>query len=388
MRIALLTHSTNPRGGVVHALELAEALHALGQSVTLTAAAEDGKPFFRDTRCPAELVPVPSLSGDLTARVGRRIRAYIDHFSRRHAPRYDIYHAQDSISGCALAALTERGILDGFVRTVHHLDRFDAPALTAWQARSFQAARQVLCVSRGWREKLAEDYGIAAIEVGNGVDTRRFDPMPQPGDAALRRRFGLDRGGPVFLAVGGVEARKNTLRIFTAFADVLKRLPQAQLLIVGGASLLDHGRYRQRFDAAVADSGLARGLGQPVFVAGPLPDDAMPGLFRLADALVFPSLTEGFGLVVLEALASGTPAIVSRRPPFTEYLRERDCLWVDPEDCASIAAAMLQAVTAFPTDRLATVARRLSAEYSWENSARTHLDIYRSLTTTGALAHA
>ena len=388
LRIAILTHSTNPRGGVVHALELAEALHDLGHDVTLMAAAEPGKRFFRETRCRTELIPLPMSSGDLTEQVGRRIRATVDHFSRLGAPRYDLYHAQDAISGCALATLADCGIVRGFVRTVHHLDRFADPRLMAWQTRSFQAARQVLCVSRRWREKLANDHGIAAIQVSNGVDPRRFNPQPQLGDMTLRTQLGLNRGGPAFLAVGGIEARKNSLRIFRAFLEVLKCVPRAQLLIVGGASLLDHGEYRARFDAAVADSGIVTGPGQPLLVTGLLPDEAMPALFRLADALVFPSLEEGFGLVVLEAIASGTPVVVSRITPFTEYLRHGDCLWTNPQDSSSIASAMRQAMTAFPKDRLVAVSRRLNAEFSWENSACSHLNIYRSLTTAGGLAHA
>ncbi|NJD08457.1 MAG: glycosyltransferase [Methylococcaceae bacterium] len=298
----------------------------------------------------------------------------------------------------------------------------------------------MLCVSRTWQDRLASDYGIAATAVNNGVDTTRFSPDRQPGDEDLRQRLGLNRNtveigrhagtdcrhpddkevtpnvvpslwvpafpagttglcaisaeldlnrsGPLFLAVGGIEARKNTLRIFQAFTRVLNRLPQAQLVIAGGASLLDHSGYRREFDRVVAESGIPTGPGQPLILTGPLADADMPALFRLADALVFPSLQEGFGLVALEAIVSGTPVVVSRRPPFTEYLEESDCRWADPEDCDSIAIAMADAATAFPTDRLTAIARRLSERYSWANSARTHLDVYRSLISKGDLAHA
>ncbi|QFY42223.1 MSMEG_0565 family glycosyltransferase [Candidatus Methylospira mobilis] len=388
LRIAMLAHSTNPRGGVVHALELAEALHAQGQRVTLIAAAEHGKAFFRKTFCATQLLTLPVLSGDLSTQVEQRIRAYVEYFSRPDTPRYDIYHAQDAISGCALAMLSERGILPGFVRTVHHLDTFGAADLAAWQARSFREARQVLCVSRHWREKLADEHGINAIEINNGVDTRRFHPTAQPEDESLRSRLGLNRSGPLFLAVGGIEARKNTLRIFHSFLDVLKNQPQAQLLIAGGASLLDHSGYRQAFDDAVKNSGIAEGPDQPLVISGPLPDAAMPSLFRLADALVFPSLQEGFGLVVLEAIVSGTPVIVSRRPPFSEYLQEHDCVWTDPEERLAIAAAMKQAIGDFPRQRLAATASRLASEFSWETSARTHLKIYQSIINPRGNTHA
>jgi glycosyltransferase-like protein len=388
LRIAMLTHSVNPRGGVVHAMQLAEALQDLGHDVTLIAAAEPGKNFFRAVRCQTPLIPLPTLRRDLVTAVGQRIQAYIDYFSQSNADRFDIYHAQDAISGCAMAELSERGIIDGFVRTVHHLDRFDDASLANWQNRSFLAAQQVLCVSRDWQDKLQKQHRIAATQVNNGVDVQRYSPTPQAHDETLRQSLGLTRGGPIFLAVGGIEARKNTLRIFAAFRQVLLHRPNAQLIIVGGASLLDHSDYRQQFNASVAESGIQDGPGQVLLITGPLPDADMPSLFRLSDALVFPSLTEGFGLVVLEAIISGTPAIVSLRPPFTDYLQTQDCIWADPEDSAAIANAMLTAVDDFPTDSLPTIAKRLSEQFSWTQSAHTHLEIYRSLINAQGTQHA
>lgn len=388
LKIAMLTHSVNPRGGVVHALQLAEALHDLGHDVTLIAPAEAGKDFFRPVRCKTVLIPLLALVGDLVATVGQRIQAYINYFDHTNLKNYDIYHAQDAISGCALAKLKERGIIEGFIRTVHHLDHFDDIWLSDWQTRSFLAAEQVLCVSRDWRDKLSNDYGIDARQINNGVDAQRYTPIPQANDKALRQLLGLTRGGPVFLAVGGIEARKNTLRIFAAFREVLQQRPDAQLVIVGGASLLDHNEYQQRFNADVAKSGIEDGTGQSLVMTGPLPDADMPALFRLADALVFPSLNEGFGLVVLEAIVSGTPAIVSVRPPFTDYLKYQDCVWTDPEDSASIAAAMHAAIDDFPKERLPAIAKRLTTEFSWQNSALNHLNIYRSLLNTRGTTYA
>jgi glycosyltransferase-like protein len=388
LRIAILTHSVNPRGGVVHALQLAEALHDLGHDVTLIAPANPGKIFFRPARCNTTLIPLPTLVCDLNATVGQRIQAYINYFSWPDIETYDIYHAQDAISGCAMADLTERGIINGFVRTVHHLDDFDDILLTAWQSKSFHSAEQVLCVSRDWQNKLSNDYGITALQINNGIDAQRYTPKPQAPDDELRKMLGLTQDGPLFLAIGGVEARKNTLRIFAAFREVLQQRPDAKLLIVGGASLLDHSEYRQQFDAAVADSGILDGIGQPLMMTGPLPDVDMPILFRLADALVFPSLNEGFGLVVLEAISSGTPVIVSARPPFTEYLKFEDCIWTNPEDSLAIATAMRVAIEEFPKERLPAIAQRLTAEYSWQNSARSHLNIYHSLIKTRGTTHA
>jgi glycosyltransferase involved in cell wall biosynthesis len=180
----------------------------------------------------------------------------------------------------------------------------------------------------------------------------------------------------VFLAIGGVESRKNTLRILEAFRIVHAELPSACLVIAGGASLLDHDSYQASFAAALAASGLPDGA---VIRTGPLPQALMPALYRAADALVFPSVKEGFGLVVLEAMASGVPVVTSRIAPFTEYLGEGDVVWCDPHDAGSIAAAMAAAL--HPPLRATTTARgfAVAARHDWAATAHAHLPIYEAL---------
>jgi glycosyltransferase-like protein len=375
LRIAMLTHSTNPRGAVVHALELADALTDLGHEVTLHAPDPHGNGFFRTARCRAVPVPARPVSGDLAELVATRIADYVAYFAASRAEEFDLYHAQDSISGNALAALRDLAIVPGFLRTVHHLDAFSDPRLAAWQARAITAADRVLCVSRLWQAVLARDHGIAAARIGNGVDTARFSPATDARDAALRARLGLGRG-PVYLSVGGVEERKNTERILEAFLRVRQVQPAAQLVVAGGASLIDHSLARASFDAVLRDSRLDIGPGAPVVLTGSIPDGDMPPLYRLSDALVFPSLREGFGLVVLEAMASGTPVIVSRLAPFTEYLAETDCLWVDPTSVDAIAAAMAEASRPPLRGRLAAAGLRVSLNHTWSASAGAHLDVY------------
>lgn len=218
LKIGLLTHSVNPRGGVVHTIELAHALHAAGHQVTVMAPAAPGQNFFRPVRCATELVPVAGASRNMVEMVGQRIEAYVSHLSAllQHT-RFDVLHCHDGIGGNALATLRERGLIDGFVRTVHHLDDFADAQLMRWQQRSVTEASQVFCLSRQWHEVLAKQHGIDASEVWNGIDTRRFTPVPEAGDAALARRLGIRTDAPVLLAVGGVEERKNTLRLLQAF---------------------------------------------------------------------------------------------------------------------------------------------------------------------------
>jgi glycosyltransferase-like protein len=379
LRIALLTHSVNPRGGVVHTLELASALHAAGHAVTVLAPAAPGQRLFRTPPCAVELVPVHGAPRDTVEMVRTRIAAFVQHLRGllRHT-HFDVLHTHDSIGGNALAQLQDAGDIAGFVRTVHHLDTFDVPQLTQWQHTAFARASQVLCVSRLWCEHLAREHGIAAHEVTNGVDAARFSPAAQPRDAALAQRLGVRAGAPVVLALGGIEERKNTLRLLEAFALLQATQPRAQLVIAGGASLLDHSAYAQVFRARLQALGFAEGPLQAVRLTGPLPDEDIPSLYRLADVVAMPSLREGFGLVVLEGLASGAPVVASRIAPFTEYLAETDVSWADPTDAASIAAALRHALATRDPHRIAQSAQRLAGRFSWQASAARHVALYRA----------
>lgn len=423
LRIAMLSHSTNPRGGVVHAMQLSEALTALGHEVVLHAPDATGKGFFRRPACKtacipvapkatdeevarsddarddreAELAAMPRSSGlaghifpaekmgqaapspdiavpGMTAMVEQRIAAYVRHFESPAARTFDIFHAHDGISGNALATLKARGLIPAFARTVHHIDQFADPRLMALQDRSIDPADLFLTVSDKWQAAL-EGRGFSATVVGNGVDTERFAPLWSGEQTALRDRLKLPPG-PVFLSIGGVEPRKNTIGILEGFRQLRAVRPDARLVIAGGASLLDHRGYQDEFQSELA---ALRDHGSAVHLIGPVEDADMPNLYRLADALVFPSLKEGFGLVVLEAMASGVPAIVSSIPPFTEYLGRDEAIWCDPQHPASIADAMALALV--PQIRNALIPRGLevASRFSWRRVAQAHLPAYARL---------
>lgn len=381
LRIALLTHSTNPRGGVAHCLGLAEALCGLGHEAVVHAPDPSGRGFFRDAACPTVSVAARPVAGDTVDLVRTRINDYLIHFGSPAACDFDVFHAHDGIGGNALATLKHRRLIPGFVRTVHHLDAFAEPQLADWQDRSIQEARRLLCVSHGWTERVRSDFGATPEVVGNGVDLAAYRSTPDLRDAVVRERWGLG-GGPIVLSVGGFEARKNTLGIIEAFALLRERHPGAQLVIAGGASLLDHASYRARCHAALTVHGLAAGSSGPVIETGQVPQADMPALYRVADMLAFPSLKEGFGLCVLEAMACGAPAIVSLRPPFTEYLIEGDALFVDPGDPDDIARTMATALVPETRARLRVAGFARAAAHSWRACAERHLDAYAGCTRT------
>ena len=217
-RVAILTYSTRPRGGVIHALRLAEELHRLAVPVHLFALGDPAAGFFRDVDAPHTIVPAPEPASTLEERVLASLAAMQDALASQ-VGRYEIAHAEDCISARAAAAIGSGGRPWTVVRTVHHIDDFSTEALVECQRRSVLEPDAVLVVSEFWRDLLRTEYGVEATVVSNGVDADRF-ARPQGFDpGALREAVGA-RGRFLFLTVGGIEPRKGSLELIEAMAEL------------------------------------------------------------------------------------------------------------------------------------------------------------------------
>ncbi len=368
LRIALLTYSTKPRGSVVHTLELADALYKLGHQPCVFALDKDGQGFHRAINFQTCAVPADAYDGKIDGLIKQRISEFVLFFEKFSQP-FDIYHAQDCLSANALALLREQGNIPHFVRTVHHIESFRSPYLQDCQEKSIYQPDRCVCVSDMWQKVLKADYGIEAHRVINGVSDR-FSPHPDGREASVAEAYGI-AGQPVYLTVGGIEPRKNSIRLLQAFEQVRAIQPEAQLVIAGGATLFDYQDYREQFMAIAQAADLKDALVLP----GVVPDEMLSALYRLADAFVFPSVKEGWGLVVLEAIASGLPVLTANQAPFTEFLTATDACLVNPEEVGAIAAGMLSITQPHRLSYKSTVAQR----YSWQTSAKMHLDLYQQL---------
>ncbi len=383
LKVALLTYSTKPRGSVIHTLELAQALSELGHQPCVFALDKDGQGFHRAVDFETFAVPASECKGDTNALVKQRIGEFVNFFEQHFEQvdrKYDIYHAQDCLSANALAVLKKRGYLSQFVRTVHHIENFQSPYLRDCQQKSIVQSDRCLCVSELWQQVLESDYGISAHRVINGVSKRfaRAGKESTEDMAAVDAAQSLLPGstdGPIYMTVGGIEPRKNSINLLKAFVAVRAVQPAAKLMIVGGATLFDYRDYRDRFMSLVDSYGVADGLILP----GVVSDQVLAQLYRLADAFVFPSLKEGWGLVVLEAIASGLPVLASNQAPFTEFLSAASAALVDPTDIEAIAAAMLEIVKPDVANRLTSHGPAILESYSWQRSAKLHLDLYFDL---------
>ncbi|MCG9889647.1 MAG: MSMEG_0565 family glycosyltransferase [Thermosynechococcaceae cyanobacterium MS004] len=374
LRIAFLLYSTKPRGGVMHTIYLAEALQALGHQVCIFALAKAGAEFCRPLQCESRLIPSFPAADDVEALVKQRIQEFVDYFEQS-SEGFDYYHAQDCISANALAILRDRQVIPHYLRTIHHIDDFNHPYLQECQDRSIRLPDLCLCVSEYWQTQVEQHYQVKTARVTNGVDVQRFLPNPEA-TAALKQQLGL-KGHPIYLTVGGIEPRKNSIAIVEAFAQVLKYFPDAQLVIAGGDTFFDVSPYRELFFDAVQKLNIS--LGQSLIISGVVSAEELPVLYRCADAFVFPSLKEGWGLVVLEAIASNLPVITSNQPPFTEFLAADQALLVNPCDVDAIAQAMIASVQPNLSEPLKQKSQTVLTQYTWEASACLHIQRYKQL---------
>jgi glycosyltransferase-like protein len=378
--VALLTYSTKPRGGVVHTLALAEALQDAGVPVRVVALGDPATGFFRPVRVPVLLTPGPTGDLDLEAKVACSIDRLERVLHAVVAATPDVVlHAQDCISARAAARVRDAGTGVPVVRTVHHVDDFSSRVLMDCQRAAIQEPDRVLAVTEVWRGILAAEHGVTAGVVPNGVDVARFAAGSASRAAELRRSVGAGRR-PLVLAVGGLEPRKGSDCLVRALAAVRRRSGLAPVLaVLGGHSFQDYRAYREAVLDELPSLGLR--LGRDVVEVGTVPDEDMPSWYRAADVLAFPSVKEGFGLAVLEAMSAGLPVVTSDLPVFREYLAPgRDALLVPLGDVDGLAAALTAVLTGeLLRDRLVVAGRRLVQRFTWAESARRHLEVYAAL---------
>lgn len=374
-RVALVTYSTKPRGGAVHTVHLAEALYAAGQPVHVYALGDPSEGFFRPVMVPHTIVEAPQPAPTLTERVFAAVDALADGLSSAVVDRFDLVHTQDCIA--ARAATRVRDATGAFpvLRTVHHMDDFTTAALVDCQRQSIVEPDRILVVSDFWRQMLARGYDIEATVVTNGCAVERFRVPPEANLLTLRARVGAEERF-LLLTVGGIEPRKGSVELVEALARLR---PMPILAVVGGHSFQDHHAYRDRVLARASELGLV--LGRDIVMLGTVPDAELPGWYHAADAFVFPSVKEGWGMAVLEAMAAGLPVVATDIPVFREFLTDdHSALLARPGDATSLTHALQHLCDdARLRARLAKIGPIIAARYTWEACAKQHIQIYREL---------
>ncbi|MFL9922499.1 glycosyltransferase [Paraburkholderia fungorum] len=242
------------------------------------------------------------------------------------------------------------------------------PNTRRWYYRRLQFARNahlLLAISESSRQEAIHVFGSAperVVNISAAIDDH-FIPLDVTREqrGALQQRYGI--AGDFILYTGGIDYRKNIEGLIQAYA-MLPAVTRAGLQLVIVCSI--RPPERQRLQAVARQHGLS---GHELVLTGFVPDDELVQLYNLARLFVFPSLHEGFGLPVLEAMACGTPAIGSNCSSIPEVLGLEDALF-DPTRPANIAATMARALgdEAFLA-RLREHGIRRAKQFSWQESA-------------------
>jgi glycosyltransferase involved in cell wall biosynthesis len=257
---------------------------------------------------------------------------------------------------------------------VHFPETFPQP-LVSYLNRvvpwSVARATHVLADSEATRNDLLDVWGVPSDKVSvlySGV-SETFRPVRDVAElTAVRRRYHLD-DQPYVLVVGTVQPRKNYEMLIRAFGQIADRVPHT-LAIAGGKGWMEEGML-----AEVSRLGLERRVRFLGFV-----DDAdLPVLYSAADLMAMPSLYEGFGLPVLEAMACGTPAIIANSSSLPE-VGGAAALQLPPEDTSVWAASLLALLNdGKQRAQMAAAGLQQAGLFSWQGAAAQLIDLYAAL---------
>ena len=261
------------------------------------------------------------------------------------------------------------------VVTIHDLVAFTHPRTIPWKyalymrqriRRALQTARRTICVSESAKRDVLRLLAAPAKKIAcihHGVSERFHPESPERIDE-VRRRYGIER--PYILFVGNLEPRKNLGGLVRAFRIVRQEIQEPIDLVVAGQIAWKSGELlRELGEEDVRDS---------VRLTGYFPAEDLPALYSGARAFVFPTLWEGFGMPVLEAMACGTPVVASRVPSIEEIAGDAAIL-VDPQSPHSIGSGIREALQG----SRASFRRRgieRAAQFSWLTTARRTLEVY------------
>jgi glycosyltransferase involved in cell wall biosynthesis len=263
------------------------------------------------------------------------------------------------------------------VVTLHDLAFLLYPATQTAASRAYYAAtgesvrraERVIAVSQRTASDAVRLLGVdpSRIRVVHEAAAPGLSPRPKDALPALAQRLGFDPGRRYVLFVGTLEPRKNVTLLLEAFA-LLKPKLDAQLIIVGGRGWLDEPIFATH----------ARlGLGDAARFVGTLGEEDLAVLYSHAGVFVLPTLYEGFGLPVVEAMACGAPVICSDAGPLPEVAGDAAVL-LKPEDPAAWASAMLDVLTnASLAAEMRTRGFARAQSFSWERTARATREVYR-----------
>ena len=255
-----------------------------------------------------------------------------------------------------------------WLQQVHRADRLTALTWKALVPRVARRATRIITFSeasrRDLRERLRiEERRVDVVPPGFGQDAGT--PPTDSGD--LRKRLGLD-GARVVLTVSAKRPHKNLARLIEALPRIRERVPGAVLVMPGNPTA-----HEQELKRAAEAGGVGDAVRFPPYVSAP----DLEGLYGIAECFVFPSLLEGFGLPVLEAMRRGVPVVSSSASSLPEVAGEA-ARYFDPHDAAGLADAVIEVLTEPRlAQALVKAGRARQALFTWRRCAEGTIVTYQ-----------
>lgn len=291
-------------------------------------------------------------------------------WSLRRRP-LDLYHATHYSLPAALPAASVVTVHD----LIHLLFPEHLPGRLAllyarlMLGRAARLTRRVIAVSQATSIDLQRELGLAEARIDvvpNGLDAAFLRPVGASELGARLASLGLVR--PYLLFLGNPKPHKNLARLLAAYRRLVDRGDDPPRLVLAGA--------RDREQAELVAESLRCNLGERIEVLGHVPAADLPALLQGATLFLFPSLYEGFGLPVLEAMATGTAVLASDVPALRELTG--GCAYlVDPLDVEALAEGIAHCLADTPRrESLAARGHERARSFSWDRTARQTLEVY------------
>jgi glycosyltransferase involved in cell wall biosynthesis len=289
----------------------------------------------------------------------------------RLAPGAALFHATEHLLPAMRGVPTVLTVHDLIFRHLpQHHKRLNRWYLNLTMPLYCRRATAIIAISEATRRDLAAAYAVPPEKVtviAEAADPR-FCPQSAQDVAAVRARYGLPRRYLLF--VGTIEPRKNLARLLRTFETLHAEGLTDALVIIGKRGWLYEPFFAELERSPARDA---------VIFPGYVPDKDLPAAYAGSQAAVLPSLYEGFGLPVLEAMASGVPVVCSNTSSLPEIAGDA-ALLADPLSVESLTDALRRVVTdhALAADMIERGLRRATG-FSWERTARETLALYRKV---------
>ena len=285
--------------------------------------------------------------------------------------RFDVLHSPALTAPLATRAANVVVLADTTWITVPDLGRGQAATVRLWQAavpRIARRADRVIAVSQASARDIERHLRVPperidVIPLGYaGISGTAPTPEPE-----LRARLGVG-DGPIVLNVGAKKVHKNQIRLVEALPRIRETVPGASLVLAGAAT-----PYESELRAAADRLGVGAAVALPGYVSS----SDLEGLYAAASSFAFPSLNEGFGLPLLEAMGHDLPIVTSSVSSLPEVAGDA-ALLVDPMSVDELAGALARVLSdAALRDRLVAAGRRRLEAFSWRRTAEETLATWR-----------